>query len=74
MPELYVKQPGVTYSVYGTITKYRERIPNLEKQVIKNICIEMNWIKLFFAHDAAYSDSKDLAKKLFQIRFWKIEL
>ena len=42
---------------------------NLEKQVIKNICIEMNWIKLFFAHDAAYSDSKDLAKKLFQIRF-----
>ena len=28
-----------------------------------------------FAHDAAYSDSKDLAKKkIFQTRFWKIKI
>ena len=31
MPELYVKQPGFTYSVYGTITKYRERIPKFRE-------------------------------------------
>ena len=31
MPELCVKQPGFTYSVYGTITKYRERIPKFRE-------------------------------------------
>ena len=31
MPELYLKQPGFTYSVYGKITKHRERIPKFRE-------------------------------------------
>ena len=26
MPELHPKQPGITYSAWGSFTKYRERI------------------------------------------------
>ena len=42
MPELHLKQPGFTYSACEPFTKPRERIKNLEKQVIENIYIEIN--------------------------------
>ena len=32
MPELHLKQPGVTYSACEPFTKHRERIKNLEKR------------------------------------------
>ena len=35
MPELYLKQPGFTYSACGPFTKHRERIKKkIEKQEI----------------------------------------
>ena len=34
MPELHLRQPGFTYSACRLFTKYRERIQNLEKEVI----------------------------------------
>ena len=34
IPELHLRQPGFTYSACGLFTKHRERIQNLEKQVI----------------------------------------
>ena len=34
MPELHLRQPGFTYSACRLFTKHRERIQNLEKQVI----------------------------------------
>ena len=34
MPELHLKQPEFTYRPCGPFTKNRERIQNLEKQVI----------------------------------------
>ena len=46
MPELHLKQPGLTYSSCGPFTKHLCR-NNLDK-----VC---------FAHDPVYSDSKDLA-------------
>ena len=46
---------------------------NLEKQVIY-ILYRNQLNTASFAHDAAYSDSKDLAKReLFYITFWKIQ-
>ena len=36
---------------------------NLWKQLISNNCIDMNKKKASFSHDAAYSDSYDLAKR-----------
>ena len=48
MPEMHLRQPGFTYSAWGSFTKQKERIKNLNKQVIRNIFIEMNLIKLIF--------------------------
>ena len=42
MPEMHLRQPGFTYSV-----NTKEELKNLNKQVIRNIFIEMNLIKLF---------------------------
>ena len=65
IPELYLKQPRLTYSAWGPFAKYQERILKFReignlKHLVRN---ELN--KFCFAHDAAYSDSEDLAKRTF---------
>ena len=40
MPEMRLKQPGVTYSACGTFTRNKERIKNLKKQEILNFLIK----------------------------------
>ena len=62
MPELHLRQSGFTYNACEPFTKHRERIQKFKetgnlKQIYKN---ELG--KACFAHDAAFSDSKDLAK------------
>ena len=63
MTELHLKQPGFTYSACRPFTKHRERIQKFRgtgnlKHLYRN---ELD--KACFAHDAVYSDSKDLAKR-----------
>ena len=62
-PELHLKQPRFTYSACELFTKRRERIKKFrETGNLKHLYInELD--KACFSHDAAYSDSKDLAKK-----------
>ena len=63
MPELNLKQPGFTYSACKPLTKHRERIQRFsETGNLKHLC-RNELDKACFAHDAAYSDSKDLAKR-----------
>ena len=79
MRELHLRQPGFTYSACGSSTKDREGIQMFRetcnlKHIYKN---ELD--KAFFAHDAAYSDSKDLAKrtisgKTFKYRSYEIAI
>ena len=45
MPEMHLRQPGLTYSVFGTFTKNKE-LKNLKKQEIQDIVIKTNQIKL----------------------------
>ena len=66
MPELHLKQPGFIYSACGPFTKHRERIQKFRKTGNSKYLYRNELDKTCFAHDAAYSDSKDLAKKLFQ--------
>ena len=63
MQELHLKQPGFTYSAYGPFTKHPERIQKFRE--IGNLKhLHRNELdKAYFAHDAAYSDSEDLAKR-----------
>ena len=63
MPKLHSKQPGFTHSACGPLTKHREGMQKVReigtlKHVYRN---ELD--KGFFAHGAAYSDSKDVVKR-----------
>ena len=58
MSRLHFRHPGFTYSFCGPFTKCCERIQKF-RQTGKN---ELD--KAYFAHDAVYSDSKDLAKRI----------
>ena len=56
------RQPGFTYGACGPFTKHRTRIKEFRKpDHLKNI-YRNKLDKVCFAHDAAYSDKKDLAK------------
>ena len=48
MPEMHLIQPQFVYSTCGPFTRHKERIKNLNVQVIHVIFIEMNLIKLVF--------------------------
>ena len=69
IPKLHTRKPWFTCRACRLFTKTCERIQKFRetghlKHIYKN---ELD--NACFPHDAAYSDSKDLAKKLFQIRF-----
>ena len=40
MPEMHLRQPGITYSACGTLTKCKKEYKNLKKQEIR--CIYPN--------------------------------
>ena len=62
-PELHFKQPGFTCSASRPITRHRERTQKfIGKRNLKHL-YRNELDKACFAHDATYSDSKDLAKK-----------
>ena len=64
MPKLHLRQPGLTNSECGPFTKHRDRIlKSRETGNLKHI-YKYELDKACFTHDAAYSDSKDLAKEL----------
>ena len=72
MPGFYSKQPGFTYSTCGSFIKHCERIENFMETGNLKYLYRNELEKTSFAHDAVYSDSKDLAnysRELFQIRF-----
>ena len=63
MPELHLKQPGFTYSTCGPFTKYRERIQKFRETGNLKHLYRNELDKVCFAHDVAYSDSMDSAKR-----------
>ena len=63
MPELYLKQPVFTYRACGPFTKHRERIQKFRETGDLKHLYRNELDKACFALDAAYSDSKDLAKR-----------
>ena len=63
IPELHLKQPEFTYSACGPFTKHRERIQKFREAGNLKDLYRNDLDKACFAHDAAYSNSKDLAKR-----------
>ena len=63
MPEMHLRQPQFTYSACGPFTKHKQRIQKFKETRDTNYIYKNELDKVCFAHDAAYSDSKDLIKR-----------
>ena len=63
MPEMHLRQPQFTYSACGPFTKHKKRIQKFKETGDTNYIYKNELDKACFAHDAAYSDSKDLTKR-----------
>ena len=71
MPELHLKQPGFTYSACEPFTKYCEKIQKFRETGNLKHLYRNELDKACFAHDAAYSHSKDLAKRTMSYKILK---
>ena len=60
MPEMYLKQPGFTYSACGPFTKNKERIEKFMQAGNTDFIYKNELDKAYFQHDMAYRKSKDL--------------
>ena len=63
MPEMYLKQPGFTYSVCRPFTKNKERIQKFKETGDTSYIYKNELDKACFQHDMAYGDFKDLARR-----------
>ena len=63
MPELQWKQPVFTYSAFGPFTKHRKRNKKIRETSYLEYLYRNELDKACFAHEAAYSYCKYLAKK-----------
>ena len=60
---MHLRQPQFTYSTCGPFTKHKQRIQKFKETGDINYIYKNELGKACFAHDAAYSDSKDLTKR-----------
>ena len=72
IPELHLKQPGFTYRACGPFTKDRQRRQKFRETGSLKHLYRNELDKACFAHDAAYSDSKDLVKRFISDKILKI--
>ena len=63
IPELNSKQPEFSFSACGPFTKPRDRIQKFRETGNLRDLYSNELDKACFAHDAAYSDSKYIAKR-----------
>ena len=63
MPKMHLRQPQFTNSACGPFTKHKQRIQKFKETGDTNYIYKNELDKAYFAHDAAYSDSKDLTKR-----------
>ena len=63
MPKMHLRQPQFTYSACGPFTKHKQRIKKFKETGDTNYIYQNELDKACFAHDATYSDSKNLTKR-----------
>ena len=63
IPEMHLRQPQFTCSACGPFTKHKQRIQKFKETGDTNNIYKNKLDKVCSAHDAAYSDSKDLTKR-----------
>ena len=63
MSEMYLKQPGFTYSACGPLTKNKETIKIFKEAADSRYIYQNELDKDCFQHDMAYGDFKDLNRR-----------
>ena len=63
MPEMDLKQPGVTYSARAPFTKNKETIQKFRETGDTSYIYKNELGKACFQHDMAYGDFKDLKRR-----------
>ena len=63
MPEMHLRPPQFNYSACGAFTKHKQRIQKFKETGDTIYTYKNELYKACFAHDVAYSDSKDLTKR-----------
>ena len=63
MPEMHLRQSQFTYSPCGPFTKHKQRIQKFKETGDTSYIYKNELGKACFAHDAAYSDGKDLTRR-----------
>ena len=63
MPEMYLRQPGFTYSSCGPFTKNKERIQKFKQTGYSRYFFQNEQDKACFQHDMAYGDFKDSTRR-----------
>ena len=63
MPKLHLRQPGFTQRTCGLVTKHRESIQKFRETGDLKHIYQNELERTSFDYDAAYFDSKALAKK-----------
>ena len=71
MPSLYLRQPKFTYSVCGRFAKHSKRIQKFRETSHLKYIYKNELDKACFAHGAAYSNSKELAKRTISYKILK---
>ena len=71
IPKLHLRQPGFTYIACGPFTKHFERIQKVRETVDLKHVYKNELDNTLFAHDVAYSNSNDLAKRTVPDRILK---
>ena len=69
--ERHLRQPRFTYSTCGLFSKHRERIQRSTETVDLNYIYKNELEEACFSHDAACSDSNDLAKRTGSNKIYK---
>ena len=63
MSEMYLKQPGFTYSACGPFTNNEEKIRKFKETRDSRYIYRNELNKACFQHDMPYGDFKDLARR-----------
>ena len=71
MHKFYLKQPEFTHSTCGLFAKHLERIEKFRETDNLNLICKNKLNKAFFSHDAAYSDTKNLTKRVISDKILK---
>ena len=65
MPEMHLKQSGITFSTCGPFTKYKKRIQKFKETRDASYIQKNELDKASFQHDMTYGHFKDLKRRTF---------